>query len=74
MNIGAPCEFCVNGDELILRRFGYAVNLVNSARKSGDEWKGICPYCKHELMERFNKTCCGNCGNKIIWEKKQREV
>lgn len=73
MNIGTPCEFHVTGDDLILRRQGSVV-YSGDAREVGDEWKGICPYCKYELMERFNKTCCGNCGNKIIWEKNQRKV
>jgi bifunctional DNA-binding transcriptional regulator/antitoxin component of YhaV-PrlF toxin-antitoxin module len=73
MYIGTACEFRVNGTELILERSGDVVQAVNKVRKIAREKQGICPYCSNELMERFNVSCCGNCGNKITWSEKVEE-
>ncbi|SET42970.1 transcriptional pleiotropic regulator of transition state genes [Lacrimispora sphenoides] len=73
MSIGTACEFRVNGTELILKCSDNIVQAVNKVRKIAKERQGICPYCGNELMERFNSSCCGNCGNKIIWSEKVEE-
>jgi transcriptional pleiotropic regulator of transition state genes len=67
MDSGTPCRIRVNGAEVILSRGISDVRLVIGVMLEGAERKGVCPSCKNELMERFNKTCCGSCGNEIIW-------
>lgn len=69
MDSGTPCRIRVSGAEVILSRSGSDERIVAGTRTIGDERQGVCPFCKNELMERFNKTCCGSCGNEIVWPK-----
>jgi len=73
MDSGTPCRIHVNGAEVILSRGGSDERLVTGVMLEGDERQGVCPFCKNELMERFNKTCCGSCGNQIIWPKEEED-
>ncbi|WP_097002729.1 AbrB/MazE/SpoVT family DNA-binding domain-containing protein [Lacrimispora amygdalina] len=73
MDSGTPCRIRVNGTEVILSRGGSDERHVTGVMLEGDERQGVCPFCKNELMERFNKTCCGSCGNEIIWSKEEEK-
>lgn len=73
MDSGTPCRIRVNGAEVILSRGGSDERQVTGVMLEGDERQGVCPFCKNELMERFNKTCCGSCGNEITWPREEED-